>query len=91
MKIIEVQNSALAKLLGYNITLYPFILYVGVPTEKVKKHEFVHIAQIQKLGVMKFYASYLWFYLRNRISGLNSFDAYMANPYEIEAYAKENT
>ena len=86
MKIIEIENSKIAKLFGYSMTLYPFILYVGVPTETIRKHEMVHVKQIQTLGVLYFYVTYLNYYIKGRMSGLNHNDAYMAIPYEVEAY-----
>lgn len=90
MKIIEIENSRIADLIGYHITLYPFILYNGVPTTRVRKHEWVHIEQIQRLGVLRFYVSYFLCYLKCRALGMSSYDSYMSIPYEIEAYAKEN-
>lgn len=89
MKIREIENSFLAKILGYNITLYPFIFYIGVPHKHTKTHEHVHIAQIENLGWIKFYTTYLGYYIKNRFKGMNSFQAYMNIPYEIEAYSKE--
>lgn len=90
MKIIEVENSKIAAFLDYNITLYPFILYVGAPSERTRKHEMVHIAQIEKYGVFTFYRMYLLYYIANRFRGMSPYRAYMAIPFEIEAYQKEN-
>lgn len=49
----------------------------------------VHIGQIQKLGFIRFYASYLSHYVKNRIAGMSAYEAYRAIPYEVEAYARE--
>jgi hypothetical protein len=89
MKIRHIENSKLAKLIGYNITLYPFIFYIGVPTEDVVVHEMVHVAQVERLGWFKFYTSYLWEYFKLRAIGVPKITAYMQIPYEIEAYDKQ--
>jgi hypothetical protein len=86
MKVREVYNSRLAKILGYNITLYPFIFYYGIPDLSLKVHEWTHIMQIRKKGVIQFYISYLYYYIEGRMQGLGHHDAYMSIPYEQEAY-----
>jgi len=62
------------------ITLWPFIFYHGQPTEQTRSHELVHAEQIKKLGVLKFYA--LWIYYTAR-------HGYQNNPLEREAYQKQ--
>lgn len=90
MKIIEIENSRIAKLLNASITLYPFILYDGIPSKQTRKHESVHIEQIRKIGVFTFYKLYLMYYIGYRFAGLNHNRAYMKIPFEQEAYAREN-
>ena len=63
------------------IVLYPFIFYQGKPDMTLRKHEWVHIEQIQRLGVIKFYVTYLLYSFRL---------GYENNPYEIEAYRRES-
>lgn len=60
------------------ITLYPFIFYQGEPSHTLRKHEQVHIEQIRKLGVIRFYLLYLYYNMRY---------GYDKNPFEIEANA----
>jgi hypothetical protein len=87
MKIKEVHNSKLAKILNVGgITLYPFIFYYGVPDESTRVHEFQHALQVRQHGILKFYVSYVWYYLKGRMRGLDHYSAYMAIPYETEAY-----
>lgn len=62
------------------ITLYPYIFYNGWPSWRTVDHELVHIDQIHRLGVIRFYALYLWYSIRY---------GYKANPLEVEAYEKE--
>jgi len=88
--MIEVHNSRIAKLLGYSITLFPFILYDGVPSDVTRRHEFIHVEQIKRVGLVRFYVSYLFYYLRGRVKGLGHYDAYMAIPWEVEAYRRQN-
>lgn len=87
---IEVKASKFAKLIGYNITLYPFIFYIDAePTQEVIDHEMVHINQILEYGVVIFYYVYVTEYFRNRAKGMNSEEAYRNIPFEKEAYKDE--
>lgn len=61
------------------VTIYPFIFYRGIPTAEVRRHELVHINQIQKIGWLKFYITYLWYSVKL---------GYRNNPYEKEAREK---
>lgn len=89
MKIKEIENSKIAALLGYNIVLYPFVLYVGVPTERVRKHEMAHVEQIKQWGVLNFYRLYIMFYVGYRMAGMSHEKAYRNIPFEVEAREKE--
>jgi len=62
------------------IVIYPFIFYQGEPSETLRKHEWVHIEQIKRLGVIRFYITYLWYNLTK---------GYDNNPFEIEAYKRQ--
>lgn len=90
MKIREINNSWFAKLIGYSITLYPFILFNGIPSEIMRNHEYIHVEQIRKHGVFKFYYMYVCYYLSGRISGMDHLTAYYSIPFEIEAYGRQN-
>jgi hypothetical protein len=59
------------------MTIAPFILYRGVLTESLKRHELVHIEQVKRHGWIKFYFLYLVYSIRY---------GYRNNPFEIEAY-----
>lgn len=61
------------------IVLWPFIFYQGEPWLRLRRHERVHVAQMRKHGVLKFYALYLWYSIRY---------GYWNNPFEIEAREK---
>lgn len=89
MKIRHVHNSKFAKFIGYNITLYPFVLYAGVPSERTVYHEMVHVEQVQRVGWLKFYILYVYYYLKNRVNGMDKMGAYINIPYEQEAYLAE--
>ena len=86
MTIRHIENSKLAKFLNYNITLYPFIFYIGVPREDVRVHEMTHVQQIERVGWVRFYLSYLAYYLAGRIAGKKQMQAYYEIPYEVDAY-----
>lgn len=74
------------------ITIYPWILYADVKEQVdpiLYKHEMVHVGQIRKEGWLTFYFKYLASFCHNFLR-YSYDDAYMAIPYEIEAYAKED-
>ena len=85
---MNIYNCRFLKPFNINaIVLYPFILYCDKnPVEEVIRHELVHIQQIKKLGVGKFYALYLWEYCQGRRQGLTHDEAYRNISFEREAY-----
>jgi hypothetical protein len=68
---------------GYvGITLPPFGIYIlkeRINDEVVRKHELVHWSQYEKLGVIGFYAKYLYYRFKY---------GYWDNPMEVEARQK---
>jgi hypothetical protein len=95
MKVKELRGTSLAKIIcsiagADGITLYPFILYKSkYPSKTLVTHEHVHVGQIKKLGVFRFYTSYLLEYFSYRVRGDSQMVAYNRISYEKEAYAKE--
>ena len=72
------------------IVLYPFIFYAdSIVDPIVQNHERIHIEQIQRDGVFKFYLSYLWSYFKLRLNGQEHHLAYLNIPYEAEAYSHQ--
>jgi len=59
------------------------------PTEDLINHEQVHLSQIQKDGVLKFYFNYLKEYFHGRRQGLSHYKAYRNISYEKEAFGDE--
>lgn len=59
------------------ITLYPFIFYKGIPSLKIQAHELVHIRQVKAMGCVRFYLTYLLYWIRY---------GYADIPFEVEAY-----
>jgi len=55
----------------------------------VLRHELVHVRQIQRLGLWRFYWSYIREYVTNRRRGLPSAEAYRRISLEEEAFAAE--
>lgn len=68
---------------GYDgITLPPRAIYVRedkIMDDRLIRHEEVHWEQYKRMGVVKFYALYIWYTLRY---------GYWANPMEVEARIK---
>lgn len=56
---------------------------------RMLRHELVHVRQIQRMGVCRFYWSYVREYLGNRRRGLASAEAYRLISLEQEAFAAE--
>jgi hypothetical protein len=56
---------------------------------RLLRHELVHVRQIQRLGVLRFYATYARDYVRNRRRGWSPAEAYRRIPLEIQAFAAE--
>ncbi|HEX4904554.1 MAG TPA: hypothetical protein VFU93_03815 [Acidimicrobiales bacterium] len=54
-------------------------------SERLLRHEQVHVAQWRRLGVAGFLLRYVGAYLRWRVHGHGHWDAYRRIPLEIEA------
>jgi hypothetical protein len=57
--------------------------------EAVVRHELVHVSQVRRLGLIRFYWSYLAEYIRHRRAGMSSSQAYSNISFEREAVAAE--
>lgn len=65
------------------IALPPFGVFIRaekMADERLRRHEGAHWAQAQRMGAVRFYATYIWYTLRY---------GYHANPLELEARAAE--
>ena len=90
MKIRVVESSRIARLIGYSITLYPFILLqCDIETAKASRllnHEWVHILQVRRYGFIRFYLAYLIEFLAHLIASGDREEAYRFISYERSAY-----
>lgn len=69
------------------MVLYPFILFESnSPDERLINHERIHVEQIKRDGVLRFYGRYLWEYFKGRLNKMNHDEAYRHISYEQEAY-----
>ena len=59
--------------------------------EQLMRHELVHVQQIARLGVVRFYWRYFREYIALRRRGLSSAEAYQQISFETEAFAAEKT
>lgn len=91
-KPVLVKDSKLARVLDVNaIVLYPFIFFADrSPDPFIVNHEFIHVQQIKRHGVGKFYFLYLYEYLRHRLKKKRHYEAYMAISFEKEAYENQH-
>jgi hypothetical protein len=94
MKVRFIFNAKFTEWFGVAaITLYPFVFTrmdaaTALRTHTIA-HELVHVHQVRKLGWFKFYASYLWHFIKVFVKGGSYNEAYYTNPYEVEAYETE--
>ena len=71
------------------ITLGRRVYIEGPNAEGILRHELVHVRQIQRLGALRFYWSYVREYLANLRKGMTSAEAYRRISLEEEAFAAE--
>ena len=71
------------------ITLGRRVYIEGSDPEGILRHELAHVAQIARLGILRFYWIWLREYFAHRSSGLSSAEAYRKISLEIEAFAAE--
>ena len=94
MRVIKIYNFPLLPRAYSAITLYPFICFSAGPADVHKhtyKHEMIHVAQIRRVGFFSFYISYLLYFLAGLIESKQWDEAYMTIPYEIEAFAYQDS
>ena len=96
MKYRVLYNFWLFRLPGfrnyYGLTVGHTILFrdpESMVTRTMRKHEEIHVEQIDRYGVPAFYALYFWCYLRGLCKFRNHAEAYRRNPLEEEAYRRE--
>lgn len=89
---MNIRNARFLRLFGINgIVLWPFVLYADRdPDPVVMNHESIHLEQIRRTGVAKFYAKYLAEYLIGRRNGLSHDEAYRNISFEKEAYLNQD-
>tara|TARA_Y100001973_G_C5150480_1_gene307830 strand:+ start:264 stop:611 length:348 start_codon:yes stop_codon:yes gene_type:complete len=90
---IFIENSKIPVWLSYlspinitAITLGPVVLSRGVMSEDTRRHEAIHWEQYKELLIVGFLILYLFFWVKNLLSGFNGKGAYMNIPFEKEAY-----
>jgi hypothetical protein len=68
------------------------ILFKGSEMEiplKLLRHELIHIEQIERIGITRFYCTYFRDYLANLWRFRNHDTAYRSIPFEQEAYERQ--
>jgi hypothetical protein len=61
----------------------------GDALQRFTRHELVHVEQINRIGLLRFYWRYMREYVSLRRSGLKPFEAYPRISFEQEASAAE--
>lgn len=79
-----IKNTRIVKIISFGfasgITLYPFILFSGEPSEEDINHEKIHIEQQKELLIIGFYLWYLFEWIRKGYKKIN---------FECEAYENQ--
>jgi hypothetical protein len=57
--------------------------------ERLLRHELVHVRQMARCGIVRFFCRYAAEYVRNRLRGLSHDAAYQAISFEAEAFTEE--
>ena len=73
----------------YAITLFPFIVSKEKMSDITLNHERIHLKQQKELWLLGFYVLYGLYWLKNRVSGMSSSEAYFNIPFEKEAYENQ--
>lgn len=91
--MIEHYNHLLPKLMNVTAVTLGHHVYYAISKESIsnrlRKHEMVHVIQYKQLGFMRFLYRYFKEYIGFRIKGLNHYRAYLEISYEKEARQKE--
>ena len=76
------------------MTLAPFwILYRQAPEDVnpvTRRHEAEHLAQARRVGLLTFYGTYLWDWVRGLVRTRDLDAAYRQIRWEVEAYAVQD-
>jgi len=76
-------NDVLAITLGRRVYLAAAL--AGAERERIIAHELAHVAQIERVGLLRFYGRYLIEYVANRRKGMTPHEAYRRISFEQEA------
>jgi hypothetical protein len=82
-------NDVIAITLGRRVYLSDKL--AGVERERILAHELVHVAQIERVGWLRFYGRYLREYIANRRKGMSASEAYRRISFEEEALIIEDS
>jgi len=90
MKIIRNSIIPFKGFAAMNVCGMLFVRKEARITPTLLRHEEIHTAQMKERGYVRFYTTYLYYWLKNMWGkGMTSHEAYRAIPYEAEAYANE--
>lgn len=73
------------------ISLGLFVFSRDEISDVTRQHETIHYRQWRELGFLFFPLLYGWYWLRNRLKGMDGEQAYYEIPFEREAYDQQDT
>lgn len=74
------------------IVLWPMACFkekLEMTSPNVLRHELIHFDQMRRVGILRFYAQYIWEYICGLAKFLNHRKAYLNISFEREAYEKQ--
>lgn len=89
MEIKNHYNIKILKLFNIRAITFNNHIFYSMKIDEIpwwlKQHELTHVKQYRENGVIKFLSLYVYYYFKNRLSGLDKYEAYLQIPFEIEA------
>lgn len=93
-EVKEYYSHWLPPLLGASaITLGHNIIYAKKQSNvnpQLRNHEMIHVEQCERYTTFGFFMLYFFYYLKERFNGKDHWQAYYANPLEIEAFERQS-
>jgi hypothetical protein len=92
-EVKEYYSHWLPPLLGASATTLGHNIFYQMEKAKVssqlRRHEMIHVEQCERYTTVGFFIVYFFYYIKFRLNGKSHWEAYRANPLEIEAFARE--
>lgn len=79
------ENHWIPNKMGVEVFVFGKTMHFMKKMEQIPKHEYLHIAQFKKYGIVLVIFHYLFYLIMNLFKYRNFGKAYLAIPFEVEA------